>query len=207
MTNEEIKAEIKKNCETLTGMCEALVKNTEEFLQAVTFVRDKNGYDEKFYHQVTCIVFLKYSIRDIFLLYKLLYATEDDAEKNVLARTLATHIAGLIKDMDGIQGKQMTELIKPILDEDLTQMLSTIRNLHKLIKRKYDEMNTIRNFVSAHKDRDIRKQLEIMKSIDYLELMPVIAQIQVFTLSLLLFEKAINQKRHAKTESKVKQPE
>ena len=204
MTEKETQEDIEKNCKTLTNFCEMLVKGTDEFLRAVKDVQDKNGNDEKFYHLITSIVFIKYSIRDIFLLYKIFYASKDLSEKNVLARTMATHVAGFIKDMDKIQGLPLAQLIKPLKDEELTQLLTNIRNIHKLIKLKYEEMKTIRNAASAHKDRDIIKQIQVMNSIDYDEWMPVIAQFQLFTLALVLFDQAITNKRREKSEGKGK---
>ena len=58
-------------------------------------------------------------------------------------------------------------------------MLKNIRELHKLIKVEYDNMRTTRNNMFAHMDRDIHRQIALMKAIKYEEWTPVIAQLQL----------------------------
>jgi hypothetical protein len=105
-----------------------------------------------------------------------------------LAGTLATHIAGFIKDFDNIQGKTLTSLIKRFKSEQLDLKLKGLRTSFKSIRKIHDEMRNIRNNVSAHKERDVSKQIDIKNKMKTDDFKLITIQLLLFTYSLLNFE-------------------
>ena len=176
-----------------------LGRGTAEFIRAVEVVEAKYGHLEKPYIQVTMFYFIKFSLIDIFELYKIYFRTTNPWERNILARTMAVHIFEFIDDVGNLIGK-MNSLISKLNDEELKEGLKSIRVLFHEFQTEYDKMRNIRNYASAHKDRDIRKQIEVIDKINDEDFNLVMIKFQLFVYYLLQFE-IIRNKKIIKTES------
>jgi len=151
-------------------------------LEALEKMEGTNGHQEGPFNQTTIGVFIKFSVMDIFLLFKILFKCDDEREKNILARTLATHISEFIDDVGNLVGKPLAETMKEFSDdEELKQALKSVRVWYQSIKDRYEGMREIRNIVSAHKDRNVIKQLAISEKLDLAEFhLLVIVNFQFF---------------------------
>jgi hypothetical protein len=144
----------------MDGWHKTLEEEAHMVLDAVAMMQQKHGHHEVPFKQTTMAVFIKLSIMDIFLLYKMLFKSEEENEKNVMARTLATLIAEFIDDVGKMIGKPLTEATKDHLENhDIQAAMKNVRSWYNTIKVKYESMRNIRNIVSAHKDRNVVLQL------------------------------------------------
>src|ERR1700686_5375118 len=100
----------RKFCGIMDKWHAQLEKEGLEMLEALHIVETKHGHVQSLFDRFTIAVFIKFSVMDIFLLYKLLFKSEDDNERNLMARTLATHIAEFIVDVGGLVGKPLGNL-------------------------------------------------------------------------------------------------
>lgn len=97
---------------------------------------------------------------------KLYLKTNDTEEKIFICKTAGLHLYEFIEDAPKAFGKQIVLIIENLKDPDLKKELYNLRKaLHSLKKDLHEFLKIIRNNVSAHKDRDIRKQLKISASI------------------------------------------
>jgi hypothetical protein len=181
-----------------------LNKEAHLYLDAIEVVESRHGHHEVPFNQSTIGVFIRFSVMDIFLLYKMMFCTDGEQEKNVLARTLAIHIAEFIDDVGNIVGKPLADKMKKYNeDAELNDALKKVRIWYQTIKEKYDGMREIRNIVSAHKDRNVTKQLAVNEKInvdDFHTL--VILNIQYFIGTYLAFENLLIRKVSEKNSMK-----
>ena len=141
---------------SMDSLCSTLSHESKVFLQTIETAEKTYGFDKDFYDRMTISVFIKFSLIDIFLLYKMFLKTEDSHEKNIIARTIAVHVSEFLNDVGKLIVKPLNSILFGIEDEDLKQKLKNVRQHYNLIKDMYAQTTEIRNYVSAHKDRDVR---------------------------------------------------
>ncbi|HET6256235.1 MAG TPA: hypothetical protein VFE32_19310 [Puia sp.] len=165
-------------------------------LDAIEIMEAKYGHHEIPFNQTTIGVFIKFSVMDIFLLYKILFKSGDERETNILARTLAIHIAEFIDDVGKLVGNPLAERMKKFPDdEDLKQALKNVRVWYNSIRIKYEGMRDIRNIVSAHQDPNVIKQLAINEKLNLDEFhILVLVNFQLFIGSYQKYERMLIQK-------------
>jgi len=171
-----------------------LGRGTSDYIKAVEIVEAKYGHQKKPYLQATMLCFIKFSLIDLFELYKIYFRTTNVWERNLLARTMAIHISEFIDDVGDLVGKPMSTLIEKIKDVELEERLKSVRVVFHEIQTEYDKMRNIRNYASAHKDRDIRKQIEVIDKINDDDFNLTMVKFQLFVYYLFRFEMMMNKK-------------
>jgi|GEM_PF-2804535 len=164
-----------------------LEDESDKLLILLNSVSEKYGNNEKAFGNVSALVFIRYSLMDIFKLYKLLILERGEAERHVLARTLAIHLSEFIDDAGGIVGKKLNILSETLNEEEgVCEKIKMVRIIYHSIREYYPAVLLTRNNVSAHKDIDIRKQIQHMKELEEIDFDFIMAKIQLF---VFLFQK------------------
>ena len=172
---------------------QTLEEEAHMVLDAVEIMQRKYGYHEPPFNQTTIGVFIKLSLMDIFLLYKMLFKCEEEREKNIIARTLAIHISEFIDDVGKLVGKPLADASRKYqANPELQLAIKNIRVWYNSIREKYKSMLNIRNIVSAHKDRNVILQLATNENINIDEIhILVILNFQFFAAAFQKYEKLL----------------
>lgn len=159
-----------KHKEKLIADIETLSSHLREgiyiYSSALEGVENEYGPNKYSAEEATIFPFLYLSIIDILTLMKLYLKTNNTEERIFICKTAGLHLYEFTEDAPKAFGKQIGLIIESLKDPDLKKELYNLRkSLHSLKKDLHEFLKIIRNNVSGHKDRDIRKQLKISASI------------------------------------------
>ncbi|MES1224906.1 MAG: hypothetical protein ABUT20_55980 [Bacteroidota bacterium] len=140
-------------------------------IAAFNAVEAEEGPIVHVYEQFRIIPFVFLSYKDIITLSKLLIKCGEEADQtaeNIIARTLAIHFYEFIEDMGQVIGSRMRAQIKDLPRQELLNLkLNLVAEYFQTIKDNYKKkVEEVRLNVSAHKDFDVRKQIEIIKNVN-----------------------------------------
>jgi hypothetical protein len=154
----------------LDGIGKAITNLHEEvitFSKAVDLIEEEQGKNDEAAKLSTAFPFLNLSMLDILILNKQYLNTNDAIEKNFICRTSAQHMYEFLEDGAKVLGKEMNFTTQLLNNKQINICLKELRRSFNRIK---DELHTplkkLRHNVSGHKDRDIRNQLQISRSIN-----------------------------------------
>jgi hypothetical protein len=134
-------------------------------------------------------------LKDIFLAYKVFFTCNNQDERNLHARTLANHIWEFIRK----SAKQIDSPLDVFLDpfgndEQVIKHLKNIRMYFRFVEAKLNIMAEIRHNASAHKDKDVSKQFDIIDNLKEDDFNITMVWLQCIAVSLVCFEKALYNK-------------
>ena len=192
-----------KMVKVMNGYIAVLGTNVLVMLQAIDDVEARKGSHEDFFQHITVFMQIRFAMIDIMELYKIYFNCSDFWERNLLMRTAAIHAYEFFQNTGKLIGYTMNKHIEKIKDPLIEQSLKNLRIQFNSLKKKFESrMHEIRNAVSAHKDRNIRAQLEVINSIDDSEFDIFMVWFQLFTAQFVLFEKERNDRIFRKIREK-----
>lgn len=154
----------KKNIRQMLAIIKKTI--TDMRAEANTFVAALNAFEVTHgkYPLVaeiaTIFPYIELSIIDILILHRLYLINEDPMVRNFICRTAAQHMYEFLEDFGGVLGKQMNLLLNNHkTDQVVKKQIELRESFNKLKKELHKPLKEIRNNISAHKDRDIRKQI------------------------------------------------
>ncbi len=99
-------------------------------------------------------------------------------KKNFVARQFAVILYEAAHDLPEILGKEYRETLKTLSlsDAELECLNRVTKNINRFKKEHHEVLSKLRNFVSAHRDKDAGKQLEIIENVNLLNMLELSGQ-------------------------------
>jgi hypothetical protein len=136
------------------------------FSAAVDVMESKYGKHQEAEEGSTLFAYINLSALDIILIIRLLLRTNDPDEKNFLCRTAAQHMYEFFIKGEKIFGRHIKLYSSGLKREEVDTEVNNIRSaFYRLKDEMVPSLKELRHNVSAHKDRDIRKQLSLINTL------------------------------------------
>jgi hypothetical protein len=185
----------KGKANTILILNQAIKKITEEvdvFCESLEVTEAEYGKNDEAAKIATIFPFLDLSMLDIIILCRQYLSTEDKLEQNFICRTSAQHMYEFLEDGTEVFGKQIKSLVDTLNDVNLNALLKDLRIQFRSLWSKYHgTLKELRHNVSGHKDRDVRVQLKISKSIDVKQFQQLLLDFVGFFSSVTQFKLAV----------------
>ncbi len=148
----------------------------------------KNGmpHYERMYNVGLYVLLLDYDIAT--LKNDALFAIREK-KRNYVARQLAVLLYESSHDIPELLGKEFRASLKtlPLTDEDWKEFNEITKQLNAFKEEHQSILNRIRNYVGAHRDKNAGRQIEILESIELLEIMNMAGNFYIPIRSLISF--------------------
>ncbi|SFT89102.1 hypothetical protein SAMN04489724_2593 [Algoriphagus locisalis] len=159
----EIKYIIRNNEKSI----KILREEANNLIKAINQLKKIYGKNEETEELASIFAFLNLSMIDIILLFNSYLKSNSVDEKHLICRTAALHMYEFLEDGSKIFGTGLKKLSTILKASDLDADILEIRKLFfSLRKKNIDTLKVIRNNVSGHKERNVRKQITVSESID-----------------------------------------
>lgn len=99
-------------------------------------------------------------------------------KKNFVARQFAVLLYEASHDLPELLGKEFRESLRtlPLTDSDWANLNAILKRINEFKKEHHSQLNTLRNYVGAHRDKDAGKQLEIIDNVNLLDMADLAVQ-------------------------------
>jgi hypothetical protein len=135
---------------------------------------------------ISPLIFIRRSLMDVSKAYKIYFTNKKNDEGQILARNLIVHLSEFISDIGKFIGSPLTKWIKSVeLDKFLNSDVKKLRTQFNDIKKYFAEINSLRNSIGAHKEKDIIKQIQELDRLSNVEIDKIFLKIQI---AMHLFE-------------------
>ncbi|MEB2780409.1 hypothetical protein U3A58_08380 [Algoriphagus sp. C2-6-M1] len=158
---------IKKFIEYNNNSINIMMVETEGFCEAVEKAESKFGKHEEAEKISTIFGFINLTLIDILTLWNMFMLAKNDNEKKLISKTACHHMYEFIKDGEKIFGVELKTYNQIFKNADIENEINELRRLFNSVKKRNETfLKEVRHNVSGHKDRNIRKQFAVIKSID-----------------------------------------
>lgn len=167
-------------------------EEVEMFSKAIEHVEAKYGKHNEAAEVSTIFPFLNLSMLDILILHKQYLSTKDSVERNFICRTAAQHMYEFLEDGSKALGKQINYTTDKLNNTQINLELKSLRKSFNELKAElHTPLKELRHNVSGHKDRDIRKQLQISNAINIIDFQKNFILFLLFFITLSLFQRHV----------------
>lgn len=151
-------------------------KNLNLISDSIRYAESKNFQDIKLVWNIAGYInIISY---DLKIITRDLTFSRNDWQKRFYARQASLIIYEAINDLFKLLGKDFVELTKNRLD--ISEFQDDLKNVRKdlnIFKETYSEkLETIRNVATAHRDKDVLKQIETIRQINWAESLQMITK-------------------------------
>ena len=154
-------------------------QNLDLIINSIKYAESKNLQDIKLIWNIAGYInIISY---DLKIIARDLTFSRNDWQKRVYARQASLIIYEATDDLFKLLGKDFIELTKNRLDiSEFQDDLKDVRKNLNIFKETYSKkLETIRNVATAHRDKDVLKQIETIRQINWSESLQMITKFDV----------------------------
>jgi len=173
-------------------LIERINEDTATWQNALKFVEEKYGHNDKAFDFINAFAFYRLSFLDIALLFKNFLTTKADLEKKIYAKMLVLNLYEFLEDIPQIFGKDFKDSLSILNNNELLDEFRNIKiDIQKIKSESHTYLKEIRNTVVGHKDHNTFIQVAVLDKIDFNEIETYCLTIYNLYLSLDTLEKKI----------------
>lgn len=187
----QLRANQRKMGKIMDKYCRHL--DAREFLDAIKVGQKERPQSKPFHDACNVLIYIRASLKDTFMAYKVFFICNNPEERNLHLRTLVNHIWEFVRKVEKQIDKPL-DVFQTVFgtDESVKTHIANIRLYYSLVSAKVDLMREIRNTASAHKDTDVSKQFQVMDNIDENMFDLSMVWLQAIAVSIILLQRAIH---------------
>jgi uncharacterized protein (UPF0335 family) len=135
------------------------------------------------------ILFVMDSLMDIIRCNRLYVTIENPDDKVIIAKATVIYVAEFIKDLGRIVGKRINKWLEISGTNDkLNTSIKDLRKIYHEIREHQNDLESIRNSIAAHKDKDLTIQKAEKNRLLQLDLDGLSIDIQLFMNQFQIFQ-------------------